>query len=255
MTDLARREVEKGSRDKSGVKSSDESNVRVPVPILMLTLLVAGELAATPATAWEFHCAWDHIKARVQGLRTFLSDDEATAFLIELQEDPRLPRFCPAEGCNDRAHYVAKRLEERKIFSQKIFVEEVEHHRGLSAPDPFDPDRPHHWGHHVANLVSAAAPDGTRRLVVLDPWLAPRLLTIPEWLTLLGRPAAPRKSYSSDALGWFVTPRFVETGRPPREYPRDWEDHWKWIQLRLEKEAAIEKSRIRRGEPGTVPRR
>lgn len=102
--------------------------------------------------------------------------DRAQALFAEVSQNPEIP-FSYPDGCYAKAQKISMLLDEEGVVSAKLFVEGHIFHRDLKWGEQF-------WLFHVATAVQVDGPDGPS-FYLLDPYLAPRLLSVEEWLKLL----------------------------------------------------------------------
>jgi hypothetical protein len=136
-----------------------------------------------------------------------LTPTEADAWLERFSADPQLVWSVPETGCYARAHWMALRLDEGGIETEKIWVEDP---RGELWPQGLEEIQVG-WRYHVAIIVKVATfdhPLAVRR--VLDPAVANRPLAVDEWLSLVSRvrcrPVARRDPYCESGCIYYFSP-------------------------------------------------
>jgi len=104
-----------------------------------------------------------------------ISLDRANKLFSDFQNEKKIPFGYPREGCYARAAAMAQIAEKQDIIVGKIFVE------GLLTVEPKGKFQVLLWQYHVAPIVSVKHKNGKSELLVLDPSLFDRPITIKEW--------------------------------------------------------------------------
>lgn len=119
-------------------------------------------------------------------LKKEVSPQEAEELFRYLKNQPDIPFCYPEDGCHSRAHAMAKLLEDKGIFSEKIFViSPLSANKSvLEINHPFQQGKKINWWFHVASTVWVTHPSGAREQMVIDPSLTSTPVSVKKWLSL-----------------------------------------------------------------------
>lgn len=155
------------------------------------------------------------------GLLKAVSPERAKKLFDEAAAMKDIPWTFLEEGCIHRAHVLAKRLEDKGIFSEKVFAIPNNGEDLVIESDKARLGYTVCW-FHVANVVHVVGEDGARRRLVIDPAVADAPLPVEEW-------AKRMHGAHGGALETFFLPRFASQlyhrDAPPLEWSLDELEH------------------------------
>lgn len=111
-------------------------------------------------------------------------------------------------GCNARAHWMVKLLEERfsysaeKIFSSGRLFAKNDGNCGASCIA---------WGWHVAPIITAVKPDGTEIKLVIDPSLFPQAVSVEDWNSALEQESCNSRGKKGQVTETVITGKDIYT--------------------------------------------
>lgn len=129
----------------------------------------------------EVRCLEDVQTSSVEGIGgrvipiSSISMEQAQELFREIAARPEIPFRYPQEGCNARAHAMCRIMDDRGVISGKIFA-----HGKLSVTTDRSPLGYVTWDYHVATTVKVRK-NGQEELMVFDPALFNRPVTVAEW--------------------------------------------------------------------------
>lgn len=127
-----------------------------------------------------------------------ISVDQANRLFQKFAKTKRIPFRYPIDGCYARATEMARIAEQENIHMGKIFVEGNLQVKTESAMYPTV-----QWGWHVAPVAYVRSRHGTLTLMVFDPSLFDRPVSVEEWKDKMMhetpdfKPAIQKEYYSS----------------------------------------------------------
>jgi hypothetical protein len=107
-----------------------------------------------------------------------LTEEQALKYFRELANDPKIPFAYPDDGCYARAHYMSRKLEEKGIITDKVFLE-----GNLRVETANSPTGSVTWWYHVAPVVMVKK-DGKEVLMVFDPSIFDRPVPVEDWVKI-----------------------------------------------------------------------
>jgi hypothetical protein len=107
---------------------------------------------------------------------TPISPQQAQTIFEKFLADPQLPFKVPENGCEARAHYMARELERAGIIAGKVFLT-----GGLYVTSDYVCSVS--WTHHVAPLVRVKTTK-MDELWVIDPSIAKKPLELKKWIKI-----------------------------------------------------------------------
>jgi hypothetical protein len=114
---------------------------------------------------------------------SILSLKDATKLFQDLASDSNVPFRFPEDGCYARAHYMARKMERKKIISAKVFI----HGKYLHVNSSSSPSKEVFWGYHVAPVIKVRVGEKIEPMVI-DPSLFDRPVPVKEWEKIQTRP-------------------------------------------------------------------
>lgn len=105
-----------------------------------------------------------------------ISQEKAHSLFRSFAQNPDIPFKYLVEGCHARAHEMARMAESQKVIMGKIYVEGDLQAKTASWKKPLQ-----QWGWHVSTTVYVVKPDGSKELMVFDPSLFDRPVSVEEW--------------------------------------------------------------------------
>lgn len=146
-----------------------------------------------------------------------IDESRAKELFAKFSKDEKIPFRYPIDGCYARATYMAKKAEEEdhliagKIFvSGKLYVSV----KGALYDDVY-------WGWHVAPVFYVKRPDGQTKLMVFDPSLFTRPVTVEEFKARLVTHSKNPK-WIPDIEEVYFANRFQYGPRKEESYKSNW---------------------------------
>lgn len=142
---------------------------------------------------------------------------KANELFREFKQNPNIAFKYPIDGCYARATEMAAMAEGQDISMGKVYAEGKLQVKIANKKHPVV-----QWGWHVAPVVFVEQPDGKTELMVFDPSLFDRPVTVEEWKNvMLYEPTEDgpgvAKGFKPNIKSLYVGPRF-------QYYPRFWEE-------------------------------
>ena len=145
-----------------------------------------------------------------------LNENEANDLFRTVWNDTSIPYSYRVDGCYARATAMSRIAESQKIIMGKVFAE-----GNLKAnPELPESQNPVNWGWHVAPVVYVKDAKGMPKLMVFDPSLSNKPVSIDQWKSLITLDGSP----ASDIKSFYFRPRFDQWPKKtqPTEYKK-WE--------------------------------
>lgn len=137
-----------------------------------------------------------------------IDNDKANELFRKFVQNKDIPFKYPIDGCYARAHEMARMAETEKVLMGKIFAE-----GSLQVKTDFQKYPIVQWGWHVAPIAYVKKTNGQTELMVFDPSLFTRPISVDEWKqkmmdTTNGNKPKVSVSYYGARFQYF--PRFSE---------------------------------------------
>lgn len=145
-----------------------------------------------------------------------LGSDAANTLFKKLAQNPDIPFNYLVDGCQARATEMARIAEREGVQFGKIFAE------GSLQPKTRLPDYPTaRWGLHIAPVLYVTAKSGHRNLMVFDPGLFDRPVSVDQWKAkmLISDGETPLPSIHT-----YFGSRFQYTSRDRENAKTSWSD-------------------------------
>lgn len=120
--------------------------------------------------------AFEGTNAPKQVSISVLGQDQANELFRKFVQNKEIPFKYPVDGCYARAHEMARMAEKEQVFMGKIYAEGF-----LQAKTNFQKYPIVNWGWHVAPIAYVKQADNRAELMVFDPSLFGKPVSVEEW--------------------------------------------------------------------------
>ncbi|MDG0814803.1 protein-glutamine glutaminase family protein [Bdellovibrio svalbardensis] len=118
---------------------------------------------------------------------TVITQQRADELFAEFKSHTEIPFGFPIDGCYARATAMARIAEAEKIEMGKVWATGI---LRVKSKDPTFPEI--EWGYHVAPVLYVKAPTGEAKLMVFDPSLFDKPVTVDEWTDKMKAEGIPK---------------------------------------------------------------